>query len=218
MDARSVSEPSLLVLHPETYSDAVVWAHFLGAVPFETLSEAREGWRGHKQAVYIQWAPAIPFQGPAGAPEPKRRVKLLCFGTNDAVLTRLDQIWARPGSLWAQEILEDPYLLLVVVYECWYETLDKSAWEVVDMASAAEKVRGSMPCLGTPISDTPLRKSFGKPGSPIVVVTTSKATARLWIFTGLTRLPRASFTSKSRWKRLFVLSRLRYSTTEACPA
>jgi hypothetical protein len=133
-------------LQSGTDSGVGVWAHFLGAVPFEHNSQAQEGWRGHKQAIYVQWTPAIPSASfplsvRNGTPVPRKRVKMICFGPDVTMMTRLEQMWASPGSSWAQEVLGNPYLLLGVVYECWYETLDKSAWKVVDMASTVERVR-----------------------------------------------------------------------------
>lgn len=68
----------------------------------------------------------------------KNRVIMACFNAPEAFCRRVSSL--AHSDDW-QDVLVDPYLLYTMVFEAWYEVVDNSTWNVLDLAREEEKVR-----------------------------------------------------------------------------
>ena len=56
------------------------------------------------------------------------------------MLDRVHNLSLSGDGKW-EAILEDPYQLLDMAFDAWYERIDKGAWEMTDRARRVEMVR-----------------------------------------------------------------------------
>jgi hypothetical protein len=101
-----------------------------------------------KSSVILRW----PEEGSVArghsdtGSSPKGPVVLICFGPTASFLKHVYAF--KEAKRW-EEVEKDPFVLLDMVFESWYETLDDSAWTVNSLAQRIEKVsRPTDPQLG----------------------------------------------------------------------
>ena len=70
-------------------------------------------------------------------PKPFRQVTLIYFNPAPEFWRAINRVFK--SDSW-EDVLEDPYLLINMAFESWYELIDASAWEVNDLSREAEKV------------------------------------------------------------------------------
>lgn len=65
------------------------------------------------------------------------KVTLICFEPPSALWPAINRLYKSPD--W-EDVLMDPFLLLCLVYEAWYQLVDENAWKVLDLARELEEV------------------------------------------------------------------------------
>ncbi len=66
----------------------------------------------------------------------RNRVTLICFEPLPTFWSAINRIYK--SNDW-EDILTDPYLLVSMAFEAWYQLVDDNAWEVLDLARESEK-------------------------------------------------------------------------------
>src|SRR6266480_1468911 len=79
----------------------------------------------------------------------RNRVTLICFEPLPAFWSAINRIYK--SNDW-EDILTEPYLLVIMAFEAWYQLVDENAWEVLDLA------RESGPCMG--VAECILARNF----------------------------------------------------------
>lgn len=74
------------------------------------------------------------------APSIQAQVELFCFGAPIALKSRFHEL-VKVSS--CDEIMQDPYILLEIVFEEMYRVLDRAGWIVADIFGAIETVKQS---------------------------------------------------------------------------
>lgn len=117
--------------------EPAVWMHFLCTASSPDAENAE--WL--KSAAVLKWSTSTAkSQKPNNQDEKhaKAPVTLICFRPMEGICERLFHL-ARESN-WG-DVLQDPYLLLDMVYESWYLRLDESAWKTNNFCQNIEKVR-----------------------------------------------------------------------------
>jgi hypothetical protein len=100
-----------------------------------------------KSGLVLNWSPPPPQDhASTDIPEPrvqcsslsKPSVSLLIF---EPTFTVYERIKAFAQSANWETALQDPFLLVEMVFGAWYERLDENAWEVTGSCSGIELVR-----------------------------------------------------------------------------
>lgn len=117
-----------------------VWMHFLCTASSPDAENAE--WL--KSAAVLKWStPTANRQTPNN--QDKRHangpVTLICFRPVEGICERIFHL--AQESNWG-DVLQDPYLLLDMVYESWCLRLDESAWKTNNLCQNIEKVRRSL--------------------------------------------------------------------------
>ncbi|EEQ35659.1 conserved hypothetical protein [Microsporum canis CBS 113480] len=103
-----------------------VWIHFLCTAASPDV--ARSEWL--HSAVVLKWSAAD------GKHHGKAPVTLTCFRPMPGLVQRFHQL--AEAADWT-DVLQDPYLLLDMVFEYWFLCLDDSAWKTNDFCRDIEK-------------------------------------------------------------------------------
>ena len=80
--------------------------------------------------MILKWAPA-------STGDRINRVTLICFEPVLPFWSAINRICQ--ASDW-EDILTEPYLLVNMAFEAWYQLVDETAWEVLDLARKEEMV------------------------------------------------------------------------------
>ncbi|KAM5451273.1 hypothetical protein MaudCBS49596_003979 [Microsporum audouinii] len=152
-----------------------VWIHFLCTASSSDAEKSE--WL--QSAVVLKWS-----VGDGRTPSNKYHkapVTLICFEPMQGIARRLLQL--AETADW-KDTLQDPYLLLDMVYESWFLYLDESAWKTNDVCREIEKVR-PVPPLEVNTVDAfqgtrDLNSSF--PGPPVVDLHHAHTVAKNAIF------------------------------------
>lgn len=110
-----------------------VWIHFLGAVPFtEKTSWINSG-------LVLKWSEAKTPNNTSSmsTSHPFQQVTLICFEPTIGFWQKINGLFK--SSDW-EDILQDPYLLINIAFESWFERIDDSAWNVTDLSRGIEMV------------------------------------------------------------------------------
>jgi hypothetical protein len=62
---------------------------------------------------------------------------MICFEPTVSLLQKVLQLTRCPG--W-RDALHDPYILLDMAFDAWYERLDDSSWELTEISRNIEQV------------------------------------------------------------------------------
>jgi hypothetical protein len=110
-----------------------VWIHFLGVLPSQLTSQ----WV--KSGLALKWSPAVVPDNvqTVSISKPFQQVTLIYFNPAPEFWRAINRVFK--SNSW-EDSLEDPYLLINMAFESWYELIDTSAWEVNDLSREAEKV------------------------------------------------------------------------------
>jgi hypothetical protein len=65
------------------------------------------------------------------------RVTFICFEPIPTFWQAINRIYKSEN--W-EDVLVDPYLLVAMVYESWYQVVDESTWKILDQTREIEKV------------------------------------------------------------------------------
>lgn len=111
------------------------WAHFLGVHPWNMTSWVTSG-------LLLRCSPCA-NRSQTGSPEtpspqdPPLQVTLICFNAAAEFWEAINRVYH--SDTWV-DILDDPYVLVGMVFESWYECADASTWAVNDQCQKAERV------------------------------------------------------------------------------
>lgn len=138
----------MLLLPPQTFSyalphivgNAVLWMHFLGAIPRMDSLDRQPEWI--KSGFILTWLPKTAHQtpnsssGPRGLTQMTYAVGLLLFRPPfDALPSLVDFV---KSSKW-RTATSDPYVLADIALVSWYHCIDRIAWDVTNLIRTEEE-------------------------------------------------------------------------------
>jgi hypothetical protein len=123
----------------------VTWLHLLMPVPSKGLEQLRD--RGEerdeedhrvwlKPWVFLRWS-----LGNGDDTEPGRwsltRISMLCFQSTIELVDRVNILHQSPT--W-EHVLDDPFELLLIIFESWFCRVDDVSWDITKAARRTEQV------------------------------------------------------------------------------
>ena len=100
--------------------------HLLAVLPPEGSDSASQWVRS---SFFMKWT-----RSQAGVQAP---VTFVCFGPLPTFWPIINRVYKSEN--WA-DVLLDPYLLVAMAFESWYQVVDESTWKILDQAREIEKV------------------------------------------------------------------------------
>ena len=115
------------------YRISALWMHFLFKDVPPKEDKARElDW--FKSACVLHWKDATQVSGPAL--DKAQDVTLLCFGGLKPLQGRIKRM--KTSADWIN-VVANPYILVNLFLESWYDHVDKTVWHANDRVSELEK-------------------------------------------------------------------------------
>jgi hypothetical protein len=110
--------------------------HFLAEVPSKISDSHPPDWL--KVGCVVSWAP-VQSSGTLGTSSHQNtnKVTFVIFTPPPTLIPKISQL-LKSGQ-WIKAI-QDPYVLIDIIFASWYERIDKSAWEVTRRGVDIEKV------------------------------------------------------------------------------
>ena len=133
--------------------------HLWGVLPVigaqSNIRKMEDGGRAHEMAsLVMQWPKRSTHPGSQAETPlvPESPVTILCFHPPLSFIERLDET-VSTCEVW-EDAVKDPFAVLCVYFECWWETVNRCCWEAIDKGWLTEKVRDISRILGPSVTNS----------------------------------------------------------------